>query len=116
MLYSKWTSLKQLASGRMLAVQHEALDLALAYERLVAILDPLEDVCYRLELSVNTVKNLGFDLLVKALPASPSKLNDDSRLSGFDVGGVIIHTLDVSPVEFKGRMYSLRNSFFSDFK
>ena len=89
----------------MMAVQHEAIDLALAYDRLVEILDPLDDVCYRLELSVNSAKSLGFDLIVKMLPASPAKLNDDCRLSGSDVGGTIVHTIDVTPVLFKGWMY-----------
>ena len=93
-------SLKQLASGCMLAVQHEAIDLACAYDCLVEILEPLEDVCYRLELSVHSVKSLGFDLIVKMLPASPAKLNYDSRLIGSDVGGSIVHTLDVTQVLF----------------
>ena len=48
----------------MLAVQHEAIDLASAYDFIVKILDPLDDVCYRLELSVNSVKSLGFDILL----------------------------------------------------
>ena len=105
-------SLKQLASGRMLAVQHEAIDLACAYDRLVEILEPLEDVCYRLELSVHSVKSLGFDLIVKLLPASQAKLNDDSRLIGSDVGGSIVHTLVVTLVLFKGRMYFFAHVIF----
>ena len=108
-------SLKQLASGCMLAVQHEAIDLACAYDRLVEILEPLEDVCYRLELSVHSVKSLGFDLIVKMLPASPAKLNDDSRLIGSDVGGSIVHTLDVTQVLFKERMYFFCTCYFQFF-
>ena len=96
----------------MLVVQHEAIDLASAYDFIVKILDPLEDVCYRLELSVNSVKSLGFDMLDKVLPASPAKLNDDCRLSGSDVGGSIVHTLDVTQVLFNGRMYFFAHVIF----
>ena len=108
-------SLKQLASGCMLAVQHEAIDIACAYDHLVEILEPLEDVCYRLELSVLSVKSLGFDLIVKLLPASQAKLNDDSRLIGSDVGGSIVHTLDVTQVLFKERIYFICTCYFQFF-
>ena len=100
-MYSKWASLKQLAAGRLLALSHEIMDLGMAYDRLVELLHPLDDVSYRFELCVNSAKHKGFDLLTKILPASPSALNDDSRLCGSDVGGTIINTLSVSPVLFR---------------
>ena len=85
-----WISLKQLVQSQDVSLNHTSLPIAEAYKTLSEQLNPLEDTCLRYELSINKDKNVGFDIILKALPGSVNKFSDDSCLSRFDVAGIIV--------------------------
>ena len=73
-----------------MSLNHTSLPIDEAYKTLSEQLNTLEDTCLRYELCINKEKNVGFDIILKALPGSVNRFADDSRLSGSDVAGIIV--------------------------
>ena len=91
-MFSRWISRKKFFLARNVYLHRDTMLIDAAFDALNQTLEPLVDVCIRFPLTVNKRGNLGFELICLALPGSENHLNDNQRLAGPNVSGMIITT------------------------
>ena len=98
-MFTRWCSIKKLCLAKSNYLHHDVFTMEAAFDALNKTLEPLIDVCFRFALTVNKRGNTGFELMCLALPASENHLNDDQRLSGSSVSGMVLDsTYLISPI------------------
>ncbi len=95
-MFSKWISIKKLCLAKCVYLHHDTMLIDAAFDSLNQTLESFVDVCVRFALTVNKRGNLGFELTCLALPGSESHLNDNQRLAGPNISGMIISTMNLS--------------------
>ena len=98
-MHTNWISFNDMLSARRVAVLDETRGINDANEFAIKSLENPEcHLSYRFELIVPKRKN-SLMVMVRALPANSSYLNDDERLSGHNVSSLLVHCF---PVAFYG--------------
>ena len=92
-----------------MSIKHTSLPIDKAYEAVcAAFVEHNLEASFRFDLSVEKDKNTGFKIICRTLPASADYLNDDTRLSGVDVGAISIFSVSSSTFIFPDSLADLR--------
>ena len=76
-----------------MVITHPSHTIGKCFEDVCGIFDKQKiDASFRFELTVAKDKTVGFEIFGRTLPIGADRLNDDSRLSGGDVGAITFFT------------------------